>query len=394
MNILVISSILPIPSVVTINDFIFQLYGNYRNLYNEDKIIIVNPIRYDFNLFTILKGNTRWQKLKGKRQWCINDFQVEIFHFFSTWRFRNLHALVTRSIFFLNRKRIRTLFKTFQFDIIHARYIFADGILAYQLSKRYEIPYVISTHDEMFYFENFYSKKMSFRILKQAALVLPVNFSSLMFFKTHGITHAVQATHGFYSSFMKTQRKEPNETVRILTVCKLLKYKNVDKIIQALNTLRNSFDFKYTLIGNGPEKEYIHSMVNSLGLEDLVLFIEQVPHEQIADEMYKHDIFILPSYFETFGRVYFEVMAMGIPVICAKNSGIYGLFKEKEEGLAVNHRSIDEIADALAYLIVNREERLRIGRNGQKLVKNYTWENVAKDLHQKYIAILSNNNSI
>ena len=41
----------------------------------------------------------------------------------------------------------------------------------------------------------------------------------------------------------------------------------------------------------------------------------------------------MPSYVETFGRVYFEAMAMGIPIICAKNSGIYGYYKEMEEGV-------------------------------------------------------------
>ncbi len=117
---------------------------------------------------------------------------------------------------------------------------------------------------------------------------------------------------------------------------------------------------------------------------DHVDFISRIPHEQIADEMYKHDIFIMPSYFETFGRVYFEVMAMGIPVICAKGSGIHGFFKEMEEGISVDHKDIKSMTDALEYLINNPGKRLKIGANGKKLVEKHTWENIAVDLHNKY----------
>jgi len=104
----------------------------------------------------------------------------------------------------------------------------------------------------------------------------------------------------------------------------------------------------------------------------------------IADEMYRHDIYVMPSFFETFGRVYFEVMAMGIPIICAKNSGIYGIFKDGEEGLSVDHRDLESIIAALKLLVSDADERLRIGRNGQSLVRNYIWENIACDLNSKY----------
>ncbi|MBN1187063.1 MAG: glycosyltransferase family 4 protein [Bacteroidales bacterium] len=389
MNILAISSILPITPVINDNDFIYHLYKNYKNKYQDDKIVIIKPVKYDFNIKTILKGQTRLQKLDGKLHWQINDFQVEIFPFYSAWTLRNLHALVSRTIFYVNRKRIKDLFNTYQFDIIHARFIFADGILAYLLKKKYNIPYVISTHNEMFYFQHYYSRRMSIRILNQASYVLPGSYTNLLSIRSYKIENLIQTTHGFDSSFIRVQRKEPNDKVHILTVCQLIKLKNIDKVIHALNQLKKCCDFKYTIIGTGPEKEYLMCLVNAYGLQDCVLFIDHIPHEQIAEEMYKHDIFIMPSYFETFGRVYFEVMAMGIPIICARNSGIYGLFKENEEGLAVDHTNIKEIANTLKTLIANREVRLRIGKNGQVLVKKYTWDNIVKDLRQKYLYTVS-----
>jgi len=115
-----------------------------------------------------------------------------------------------------------------------------------------------------------------------------------------------------------------------------------------------------------------------------VNFIDRVPHQKIAEEMYTHDIFIMPSYFETFGRVYFEAMAMGIPIICANNSGIFGIFKNREEGISVEHTRIEEIASELDFLISNEKERMSIGMKGKNLVENFTWENIARELHARY----------
>jgi glycosyltransferase involved in cell wall biosynthesis len=97
----------------------------------------------------------------------------------------------------------------------------------------------------------------------------------------------------------------------------------------------------------------------------------------------------MPSYFETFGRVYFEAMAVGLPIICAKNSGIFGLFREGEEGMAVDHTNVAAIADALAFLIDHKEERLKIGKQGQELVNGFTWQNRARDLRKIYMEVVS-----
>ena len=370
MNILVISSILSIPDVLPENDFIYHLYGHYRDIYKNDRVTIVMPVKYDLNLRTIIRGSSRLQKLKGQLEWKLQDFRVLIFPFYSAWTIRNLHALVSRSIYQVNRKRIRKLFNEENFDIMHARFIFADGMLAYKLNRKYKIPYVISTHKELFYFDHFYSRKMAFRILRQAILVLPVSFLNLSFFRSHQIQNSFQLSHGFNEVFIKAQREQPNEQVRILSVCRLLDWKNIDQVLRALGMIKDRMDFRYTLIGSGPEKEALHHLTRHLGLEDRVEFVDSVQHDKIAEKMYEYDIFVLPSYFETFGRVYFEVMAMGIPVICAKNSGIYGLFEENKEGLAVDHTNVQEITDALEELIENPEKRKSIGRSGQELVKN------------------------
>lgn len=393
MRILSISGILPIPSIVKTNDFIFQIYSAYRRKFQTDDIVIINPVKYNFNPFTFIKRKSTLTNLDGKLTREISNFQVEIFPYFSTWKLRNLHAFITSSIYIVNRHRIKMLFNDFRFDIIHAQYIFPDGMLAYLLSKKYGIPFILTTHNERFYFYHKLSKWMAIKIMRKASLVIPINYSNYLYYKSLGISNIEFIPLGFDESFIRPSKEISIGHVNIFTVCSLIKLKNIDKVIIAFSKLASRYDVTFTIIGDGPERDHLLKLVKSLALEQNVKFIFHIPHNEIADEMYKHDIFIMPSYFETFGRVYFEVMAMGIPVICAKNSGIHGVFKEMEEGISVDHMNIEAISDALEYLISNPAERSRIGTNGKILVENYTWQNIAVNLQSKYAGIIAHHQS-
>ncbi|MFO7669623.1 MAG: glycosyltransferase [Bacteroidales bacterium] len=383
MNILAISHILPIPEVIKDNDFVFEIYRAYQALYPGDKVVIIKPVKINLNLITFLKGKSRL-KMIGKKSWSIQNFQVEIYPFISVWGFRNIHSIVTKSIYYINRKRMNRLFSDYAFDVIHAQFIFSDGQLARVLSKKYHIPYLITTHHEKFYFGHNISKRIAMNILRSASIVTPINHSNYLFYQSLGLSNISLSPLGFSKNFIRPQKLTGKGPVKILTVAGLIKLKNIDKVILAIEKLVSKYDIHYTIIGSGPERRNLEQTVHALHLEEYVTFIDHVPHHKIADEMHKHDIFIMPSFFETFGRVYFEAMAMGIPIICARNSGIFGIFKDKEEGIAVDHTNVEKIAAELEFLIVHEDERVRMGMRGKVLVENYTWENIAKDLHMKY----------
>jgi glycosyltransferase involved in cell wall biosynthesis len=387
MRILSIASILPVPGIKMGNDFVFQTYLNYKKSYPGDEIIIIKPLKIDLNPLSAIKDKISGKKPKVYETKFINGFRVEVLPFLSWWTFHDMHSLLSRTIYYFNRRRIQNVLSTGKFDIIHAQYIYSDGMLANILHRKYKIPYVITTHNERFYFDHPLSAKTGKRILTEASGVYPINHSNYVFFKKLQISNLELIPLGFSSSFIKPQKPLNNGPVRILTVCELIQLKNVDKVIDAIHVLSSRHEVHLTVIGRGPQKGLLEQQAISLKMETVVSFIEYIPYEEIGEEMYKHDIFIMPSYFETFGRVYFEAMAMGIPVICARNSGIYGIFKEYEEGISVDHNNKNEIVKALEFLITKPEERYRIGANGKKLVEGFTWSAIAEKLHTRYSTI-------
>lgn len=388
MNILSITGILPIPGVLTHNDFVFHIYKIYRDKYPADSVEIIRTTQYKTNIKKIIRSQTDLDKLKKKYVWDIFGFRVSIFPFYSMRRARNTNALAAFSAYFLNKKRLNQIISEFKPDLIHAQYVFPDGCVAYFLKKRFNIPYVITTHGELFYFKHFLARKIGLMVLKNASYVIPINYSSYQYFTKAGVKPIKYLPLGFNKSFLFDPKPISAGTVRIVTVAELIRLKNIDRVIMALKKISPELSFTYTIIGKGPEKNRLVALVQKLGLSDRVSFIEYIPHDKIASELYKYDIFIMPSYLETFGRVYFEAMAMGIPIICAKNTGIFGFFKEGEQGLSVDHRNTSDIAEKLEFLISNPSERARIGKAGKQLVENYTWETIIEEIHQIYETVI------
>lgn len=360
-----------------------QTYKAHNTLFPEDNIVIIRPVKYDILKF-LLRKDTLIKKLNKEFEGEIQGLTVFIYPFLSAWRCRNLHAVFSHTLFYLNRKKLKQLIEKYSFDITHAQFIFPDGLLAYHLHRSFSIPYIVTTHNERFYFDHMISGKLAMKMLQKAYKVIPINYTNYSFLISSGLDNVILIPLGFNKSFLRTQNKNINDAVRIVTIAELIKLKNIDKVLNALALLDKKVSFTYTIIGSGPEKEKLEQMVALKRLGQVVFFKDYVPHEKIADELYQYDILIMPSYFETFGRVYFEAMAMGIPVICAKKSGIYGLFEEMKEGISVNHQDIHEIVTALDCLIKAPEKRKEIGLRGQQLVKNYTWENISHSLHKQY----------
>ncbi len=266
MNILAITSLLPIPGFTKTNDCVFQTYIHYRNKFQKDNIVFINTIRYNLDPIKILGKQTLLARLKKQFSGEAHGFKILIFPFFSTWGYRNIHALITRTVYYVNIRKIEALLKQHKFDVIHAQYIFPDGLLACILSKKLGIPYLVTSHNERYYFEHSISKKIAITIFRNASKVLPINYTNYLFYRSLGLNNIYFTPLGFNKSFLRTQKPLSTGKTSILTIAELIKLKNIDKVLRAIEPLVSSHDVHYTIIGQGPEKENLMSLAESLNL--------------------------------------------------------------------------------------------------------------------------------
>jgi glycosyltransferase involved in cell wall biosynthesis len=110
-------------------------------------------------------------------------------------------------------------------------------------------------------------------------------------------------------------------------------------------------NWSYTIIGDGPEEKRLKKISKELGIEDKVHFAGRLSREKVFEQLKQHNIFVMPSYPETFGLAYLEAMAAGCIVIGTKGWGIDGIVKDGENGFLYNPKTKTNITNIIRYLM-------------------------------------------
>lgn len=85
----------------------------------------------------------------------------------------------------------------------------------------------------------------------------------------------------------------------------------------------------------------------------------------------------------------YEYMAMGLPTILSKSQYNEKMTEQYHFGICIDPENVDEIADAIRYLLDNPEEARKMGENGRRAVKEkFNWGMEEKKLFALYEDIL------
>src|SRR5207249_2069253 len=104
-------------------------------------------------------------------------------------------------------------------------------------------------------------------------------------------------------------------------------------------------------------------------------YIPSLPHQQLLEEMSRHDVLIFPSLFEGFGLVILEAMSRGLPVITTPNTAGPDIISDGEDGFIVPIRSSEAICEKLELLIRDRERLRAMSSAARKTAGRCSWDN-------------------
>lgn len=93
-------------------------------------------------------------------------------------------------------------------------------------------------------------------------------------------------------------------------------------------------------------------------------------------------IYVAASDFEGFGLTIGEAMICGCAVACTNNGGFTCMAKDKETALVSNIYDVKALADNIINLISNNDLRIKIAKNGNEFIKNFTWDSSYEKLKQ------------
>lgn len=112
--------------------------------------------------------------------------------------------------------------------------------------------------------------------------------------------------------------KNDNGILNIISIGRLELVKNYPVVLQAISRIIHGHNvkLKYTILGEGSQREFLESEVERLNIKEFVIFEGFVNNP--LSYLIKSDLFILSSTYEGFGNVLIEATEAGIPIISSK----------------------------------------------------------------------------
>ncbi|GAB6862244.1 glycosyltransferase [Haloplanus litoreus] len=154
----------------------------------------------------------------------------------------------------------------------------------------------------------------------------------------------------------------PNRN-RVLTVSRFVEKKGLEYGLRAVAKATQQLpDIEYHLIGSGPKRSDLEALVDELNLGDTVRFLDNVDDERLLTEYDEARCFLLPCVVAESGDrdgipvVLMEAMAMETPPVSTTVSGIPELVEHGGNGLLVEPRRSEAIADALETMLRDDSE--------------------------------------
>ena len=181
-----------------------------------------------------------------------------------------------------------------------------------------------------------------------------------------------------------------NKSPRLITVSRLDKRKNHEKIIMTLRNLKQIYpNIVYTCVGDGDEEENLKQLVKELGLDEQVLFLKKISQDLKNALVAKSNIFVMPSIVykksvEGFGIAYIEAAQYGVPSIGGKDGGAADAIEHQKNGLICDGNSLDEIYSSINNLLSNKKY-LEYGKIAKENCIKFSWDKII----EKYKKILN-----
>jgi glycosyltransferase involved in cell wall biosynthesis len=327
---------------------------------------------YYTTVLTCAKGNHRYEK---------KEEGYDVIHhkiFFSP-----LGNSFSPSIF-------RTLLKIKDdYDLIHAHcHLFLSTIMASLVRRIGSPPLIITTHGIMSasapdWFNILYMKTIGKWTLKSADRVICytemekdtlANMLKIDSEKISVIPNGVD-TDLFRPDSNNNNRSNQSNAITILWAGRFVRGKGVEFIIHATKILVKEVpDLKILLVGDGPSKGKIKSLIEKFNLKKNVIIKENISNENMPEVYQKSDIFVLPSLNEGVPRTLLEAMACGKPVVISEFPHLADMIKNA--GLTFPKGDVHSLAANIKKLIENKELAQKLGNNGKnKILKYHSWEN-------------------
>jgi D-inositol-3-phosphate glycosyltransferase len=173
----------------------------------------------------------------------------------------------------------------------------------------------------------------------------------------------------------------------ILFVGRVERLKGIDKLIQALPYLD---DIKPRLVivgedGNRPgEIKNLKNLAERLGLTDSITFTGLVDYEKLPDYYNAADVFVFPSYYESFGLAPLESLACGTPVVATNVGDLTNIVRQGQTGYILTDNEPRQLVEKIALVLTGKTRGAGDKLFVRSSILRFGWQNIAYSVVEEF----------
>lgn len=107
----------------------------------------------------------------------------------------------------------------------------------------------------------------------------------------------------------------------------------------------------------------------------LFTYFDFLHHEELVMHLRQSDVYVFPSYLDSWAMTVVEAMACGLPVIVTESTGAKDAVREGESGFIIPTGDLDSLKEKILFFYNNKVKIKEMGECAVKSAKLYTWEN-------------------
>jgi len=185
----------------------------------------------------------------------------------------------------------------------------------------------------------------------------------------------------------KPAKLKPHKELLLFAPGRLEHYKGFHILINSINDLIKDYNIKnikLIIAGTGNYETQLKELTSKLELNNCIEFTGKISYGGMKDYYQNSDIIIFPSIWpEPLGRIPLEAISSSKPIIASNIGGIPEIVNEKT-GILVKPNDKEELTKAILKLIKDKNLRLRLGKEANKLYDKFSQENFVRKMIDIY----------
>jgi glycosyltransferase involved in cell wall biosynthesis len=172
--------------------------------------------------------------------------------------------------------------------------------------------------------------------------------------------------------------------------------RGLDKLLDSIRKIKSDYPNILLLIPGYISdtknfKQWVNAYINENNLSGNFKVTGLIPYEEVLQNVQTANIGMIlfqPTYYNNIiglPNKLFEYMACGVPVIASNFPEIQKIVEETKCGKLVDPTKVDEITEAILWMLEHPGESKKLGQNGRRAIEDkYNWEYMEKRLCQLY----------